>query len=230
MIRSFALSVLALTACAEPYVTTSMGGDFSSADIELNGGGWAWWLTDDGTEEAVDPARLQLRFTGATNIDPVLDYRYVSSAIRTEAAADWARAPRLTLDIRAFLDGKQLEANQEYTKVHIDPDPTLHVGRSSGLTPGAELPGNENMVGSRHEYVLQLSNVSMEAGDVLTGKFNWKVQRKDDGTDPAGVMTGEMAFNFSVPLVSERVAHCNEVTHFGVDYDHFRDWPCEGLE
>ena len=79
MIRSFALSILALTACAEPYVTTAMGGDFNSADLELNGAGWAWWLTDDGTEEAVDPARLQLRFTGATTIDPVLDYRYVTS-------------------------------------------------------------------------------------------------------------------------------------------------------
>ena len=85
-------------------------------------------------------------------------------------------------------------------------------------------------MGSRHEYVLQLENVSQEVGDLLTGKFNWQVKRKDDGTDPAGVMTGELAFNFVVPIVSERVAHCNEVTHFGVDYAKYRDWPCEGLE
>ena len=228
-------SLSLLAACGGTNVAISGDGDFSDAPEEFAGTSYAWWRSatlqlETGQMEEHTPNLLELRFTGTT-MDPNLDYRYEALERRAQTAADWSRSARLEISIRSFsdLDGDgqldELTTGTKYTNRDLEAELKLFVGRT--ISTDSPVPGATGQAGSKLTFEVEFSGLGREHGSEIAGTLNVNIER-DPARDPDGVRVGQLAFEFTIPVVSERLAQCNEATAFSVEYERFRDWPCEG--
>ena len=230
-----ALSLSALAACGGASVAINGDADFADAAEQFSGASYAWWRSatlqrETGQMEEHTPALLELRFTG-TELDPNVDYRYEPLERRAETAAQWARSARLQFSLRSFsdLDGDgqidELVTDTKYTNRDLEAELKLFVGRS--ITTDAPVPGSTAQAGSKLTFEVTFTGLGREHGSAVAGTLNVQVER-DPARDAEDVRVGQMSFEFSLPVVSERLAQCNETTDYGVTYERFREWPCEG--
>ncbi|MDE0881892.1 MAG: hypothetical protein OSB21_04810 [Myxococcota bacterium] len=230
-----ALGLVMTAACGGSELAINGDGDFADAAEQFSGTSFAWWRSgtlqrETGQMEEHKPSLLELRFTGTT-MDPNLDYRYESLERRAETAANWARSARLEMSVRSFsdLDGDgqldELSTGIKYTNRDLEASLRLFVGRA--IETDAPVPGATTQAGTKLTFELEFTGLGREHGAVVAGTLNVQVER-DPARDPDGVREGQLAFEFEIPVVAERLAQCNETTSFGVDYERFRDWPCEG--
>ncbi len=226
-----------LGACGGTTVAISGDGDFDDASEQFAGTSFAWWRSatvqrETGQMEAHTPNLLELRFTGTT-LDPNLDYRYEELDQRAETAAEWARSARLEVSLRSFsdLDGDgqldELSVGNKYTNRDLEAEVRLFIGRN--IATDSPVPGATSQAGSKLTFEVEFTGLGREHGAEVAGRLNVNIER-DPARDPEGVRVGQMAFDFTVPVVAERLAQCNETTSYGVAYDRFRDWPCEGSD
>jgi hypothetical protein len=225
-------------ACGGASVAVSGDGDFADAAEQFGGTSYAWWksaevLQETGQMESYSPALLELRFTGTT-LNPSKDYRYETAELRSTTAADWARGARLEMSLRSFsdLDGDgsldELVTGTTYTNRDVEADLKLYVGREA-IPTDAPVPGATAQAGSKLTFEVTFTGLGREHGAQVAGTLNVNVER-DAQRDAVGVRTGQLAFEFTLPVVSERMAQCNETTAYGIEYEYFRSWPCEGSQ
>jgi len=225
----------ALVACGGSSLSISGDGDFADAADQFSGTSYAWWRSatlqrETGQMENHTPALLELRFTG-TQLDPTLDYRYESLDSRAETAAEWSRSARLEFSLRSFsdLDGDgqldELVTGTKYTNRDLEAELNLFVGRT--IATDAPVPGSTTQAGSKLTFEITFTGLGREHGAEVAGTLSVNVER-DPARDAEDVRVGQMAFEFTIPVVSERLSQCNETTNYGVDYERFREWPCEG--
>ena len=230
-----ALSFGLLTACGGSSVAINGDADFADAADQFSGTSYAWWRSatlqrETGQMENHTPALLELRFTGTT-LDPNLDYRYEGLERRAETASQWARSARLQFSLRSFsdLDGDgqidELVTGTKYTNRDLEAELSLFVARS--ITTDAPVPGSTAQAGSKLSFEVTFTGLGREHGASVAGTLSVQVER-DPARDAEGVREGQMTFEFSIPVVAERLAQCNETTNYGVTYERFREWPCEG--
>jgi len=224
-----------VAACGGSSVAINGDADFADAADQFSGTSYAWWRSatlqrESGQMESHTPALLELRFTGTT-LDPNLDYRYEDFERRAETASEWARSARLEFSLRSFSDltgdGQidELKTNQKYTNRDLEAELSLFVARN--ITTDAPLPGSTAQAGSKLTFEITFTGLGREHGSAVAGTLSVQIER-DPVRDADDVRQGQMTFEFSVPVVSERLAQCNETTNYGVTYERFRDWPCEG--
>jgi hypothetical protein len=228
-------SLSLVLACGGAAVAINGDGDFSDASEQFAGTSYAWWRSatlqlETGQMEQHAPNLLELRFTGTT-MDPNVDYRYEDLERRAQTAADWSRSARLEISLRSFSDlngdGQldELTTGTKYTNRDLEAELRLFIGRS--IATDSPMPGATAQAGSKLTFEVEFTGLGREHGTVVAGSLKVNVER-DPARDADGVRVGQMAFEFSIPVVSERLAQCNETTAFGVQYERFRDWPCEG--
>lgn len=207
-----ALTLPTLFACGGSGSAQVTGG-FGAFPLELNTVyGWI-----DATElkmendKAVfaprDNTRLRIVMSGAA-FDPSRDLRFASASELLDLGREAQRKGSATLEVRnyhAFATGGQLAipATGEPSS------PRLAVEVTPGLTElqdDATFPANAPALGSKLTATLTLTEAGRSAGEAVAGTLVVEVEASEGQAD---VLTGEVTIQFEAPLVSERLAECN---------------------
>ncbi len=203
-------SLLACGGSGSAQITGSIG----AFPLELNTVyGWidATELKMEGDKAVFAPrdkTRLVIAMSGAV-FDPSQDFRFAAATELLDAGREAQRKGSAMVQIRnyhAFAAGGQLALPPTG-----DGDaPRLDVTISPGLTQLADdatYPATAPRLGSKVTATFTVSEAGRGAGETVTGSLVVTVAAAEG--EPADVATGAVTIELEAPLISERIAECN---------------------
>lgn len=206
------LAPLLFTACGGTG-SASVTGNFGALGLELHTV-FAWI---DATEQKMDngklvfaprdKTRLNVVLSGA-KYDPSRDQRFVPVAELVELGREAQRKGSATIAVRnyhVFTAGGQLAIPATGDGDAPRLDITLVPGLTE-LSADATYPANAPRLGSKVTATLTLTEAGRAAGEAVAGKLDVTVAAADGETDVVG---GNVIIDLDAPLISERVAECN---------------------